>query len=110
MTVGQGDHHALGSEQVAVQVVDERWPADRSVEGAVAHAGDQIGNRQVGGVQFDGWMPFREEADDRRHHLVGQRGEETDAQFEVFAARASADGVHRPLRGAEQRDCLAQQA
>jgi len=103
------NHHALGAELVAVQVVDQRWAADRRVEVTRPHACDQVGDRQVRHVQFDRRMPLGEQAHDRRHHLVGQRGQDADAEFEVLAARASRDGVHGPLRGSQQWQRFAQQ-
>jgi hypothetical protein len=51
VALGQRDDYRLGAEQVDGEITDQRRAADRDVEGAAAHAGDERADRQVGGVQ-----------------------------------------------------------
>jgi hypothetical protein len=109
VALGQRDDYRLGAEQVDGEITDQRRAAERDIEGAAAHAGDERADRQVGGMQPGMRVTVAEQPHDRRHHLVGHRGQEAGAQVEILAGGTAPDGVHHPLGCLEQRPGLAQQ-
>ena len=109
MAVGQHGRDRLVQHQLRGEVVDERRPAQRGVEPALAQTGDERRDRELLGVQRDPRVAVAERAHERRHDEVGDRREEADAQLALLTARRAAHRLDRPVRLRQDGSRLAQQ-
>ncbi len=109
MAVGQHGRDGLVQHDLGRQVVDERRPAERGVEPALAQAGDERRDRELLRLQRDPRVALAERPHERRHDEVRDRGEEADAQLPLLTARRAAHRRDRPVRLRQDGPRLAQQ-
>ena len=109
VALGHDGGDRLAQHALRREVADLGRPGEAGVERALAQAGDEPRDRQVQRLERDPRVALAEGADDRRHDVVGDAGQEPHPEVPDLTARRAAHRLRRTVGLGEHRPRLAQE-